>query len=90
MGQPYWSGSLVSPYIKSDGNDGHLESLRQRVWAAEGRWQSERRRDNDVFDEQAIAKAQKHAEWAISALNFEDVSTAIRELRGALRTLGAQ
>ena len=37
-----------------------------------------------------MMKAQKHARWAISALNFEDVSTAIRELRGALESLGAR
>ncbi|KAL8662476.1 MAG: hypothetical protein Q9202_004719 [Teloschistes flavicans] len=42
-----------------------------------------------VVDEEAMAKAQKHARWAISALNFEDVNTAIKELRGALETLGA-
>ena len=41
------------------------------------------------IDEQAIMKAQKHARFAISALNFEDVSTAVKELRGALATLGA-
>ena len=40
-------------------------------------------------DEEAISKAQKHARWAISALNFEDVPTAVRELRGALVALGA-
>ncbi|KIW23078.1 hypothetical protein, variant 1 [Cladophialophora immunda] len=39
-------------------------------------------------DEEAILKAQKHARWAISALNFEDVPTAIEELRGALACLG--
>ncbi|KIW83431.1 hypothetical protein Z517_02676 [Fonsecaea pedrosoi CBS 271.37] len=39
-------------------------------------------------DEEAILKAQKHARWAISALNFEDVPTAIQELRGALASLG--
>ncbi|KAL9582078.1 MAG: hypothetical protein Q9212_003503 [Teloschistes hypoglaucus] len=43
-----------------------------------------------VVDEEAMAKAQKHARWAISALNFEDVNTAIKELRGALETLGAK
>ena len=37
----------------------------------------------------AIAKAQKHAKWAISALNFDDVQTAVQELRGALETLRA-
>ncbi|KJZ75464.1 hypothetical protein HIM_05160 [Hirsutella minnesotensis 3608] len=37
-----------------------------------------------------INQAQKHAKWAISALNFEDVPTAIKELRSALATLGAQ
>lgn len=42
-----------------------------------------------VADEDAILKAQKHARWAISALNFEDVNTAVKELRGALESLGA-
>lgn len=42
-----------------------------------------------IADEEAIMKAQKHARWAISALNFEDTKTAIRELRGALEALGA-
>jgi vacuolar protein sorting-associated protein VTA1 len=36
-----------------------------------------------------MAGAQKHAKWAISALNFEDVPTAVRELRRALELLGA-
>lgn len=40
-------------------------------------------------DEEAILKAQKHARWAISALNFEDVKTAVNELKGALASLGA-
>ena len=43
-----------------------------------------------IVDEAAVMKAQKHARWAISALNFEDVPTAIKELRGALETLGAR
>jgi vacuolar protein sorting-associated protein VTA1 len=34
--------------------------------------------------------AQKHAKWAISALNFEDVPTAVKELRIALQSLGAR
>ena len=42
------------------------------------------------MDDNAIADAQKHAKWAISALNFEDVNTAVKELRLALNTLGAQ
>lgn len=41
-------------------------------------------------DDAAIAQAQKHAKWAISALNFEDVPTAVRELKAALAVLGAQ
>ncbi|KAI1258443.1 DUF605-domain-containing protein [Xylariaceae sp. FL1019] len=41
-------------------------------------------------DDMAIAQAQKHAKWAISALNFEDVSTAVKELQAALATLGAR
>ncbi|PNS20380.1 Vacuolar protein sorting-associated protein VTA1 [Sphaceloma murrayae] len=40
-------------------------------------------------DDEAVAQAQKHAKWAISALNFEDVNTAVKELRIALRALGA-
>ena len=43
-----------------------------------------------LADEEAILKAQKHARWAISALNFEDVNTAVKELRGALESLGAK
>ncbi|KAK3329961.1 Vta1 like-domain-containing protein [Apodospora peruviana] len=42
-----------------------------------------------AVDEAAMVGAQKHAKWAISALNFEDVSTAVRELRKALELLGA-
>ncbi|KAG5439860.1 hypothetical protein PCANB_000142 [Pneumocystis canis] len=34
-----------------------------------------------------IEKAQKHARWAISALNFEDLKTAISELKLALSLL---
>lgn len=37
-----------------------------------------------------INKAQKHAKFAISALNFDDVPTAIQELRNALASLGTQ
>ncbi|EXJ87113.1 hypothetical protein A1O3_04071 [Capronia epimyces CBS 606.96] len=42
-----------------------------------------------IVDEEAMMKAQKHARWAISALDFEDVPTAVRELRAALALLGA-
>lgn len=40
-----------------------------------------------VTEEEAILAAQKHAKWAISALNFEDVPTAIKELKLALQQL---
>ena len=40
-------------------------------------------------DDESVAQAQKHAKWAISALNFEDVNTAVKELRIALEALGA-
>lgn len=40
-------------------------------------------------DDEATMLAQKHARWAISALNFEDVNTAVKELRLALQSLGA-
>lgn len=40
-------------------------------------------------DEEAQIDATKHAKWAISALNFEDVNTAVKELRLALQSLGA-
>lgn len=42
-----------------------------------------------IRDDDAVLAAQKHAKWAISALNFEDVDTAVSELRIALRALGA-
>lgn len=41
-------------------------------------------------DDAAITKAQKHARFAISALNFEDAETAVKELRAALQVLGAE
>lgn len=44
---------------------------------------------NFTADDAAMSQAQKHAKWAISALNFEDVPTAVRELRRALEALGA-
>ncbi|EME44333.1 hypothetical protein DOTSEDRAFT_172484 [Dothistroma septosporum NZE10] len=40
-------------------------------------------------DDDSVMAAQKHAKWAISALNFEDVNTAVQELRIALNSLGA-
>ncbi|KAL4931735.1 uncharacterized protein BDV17DRAFT_256339 [Aspergillus undulatus] len=40
-------------------------------------------------DDQAISLAQKHARWAVSALTFDDVNTAIKELRNSLKHLGA-
>ncbi|KAL4898203.1 DUF605-domain-containing protein [Aspergillus ambiguus] len=42
------------------------------------------------IDDQGIALAQKHARWAVSALAFDDVNTAIKELRNSLRYLGAE
>lgn len=41
-------------------------------------------------NEEAILKAQKHARWAISALNFDDVPTAIKEFQLALHELGGR
>lgn len=40
-------------------------------------------------DDDSVMASQKHAKWAISALNFEDVTTAVKELRLALQSLGA-
>lgn len=47
------------------------------------------RQQNYNTDDAAVAKAQKHARFAISALTFDDVNTAVKELRAALQTLGA-
>ncbi|KAB8606235.1 hypothetical protein FH972_025865 [Carpinus fangiana] len=44
---------------------------------------------NYLTDDDAVANAMKHSKWATSALNFEDVPTAVKELREALRSLGA-
>ncbi|KAK4987251.1 hypothetical protein LTR50_004763 [Elasticomyces elasticus] len=40
-------------------------------------------------DDESVAEAQRHCRWAVSALNFEDVETAVKELRLALGSLGA-
>ncbi|KAJ9227513.1 hypothetical protein DTO212C5_3663 [Paecilomyces variotii] len=45
---------------------------------------------NQTVDDDSIALAQKHARWAVSALSFDDVNTAIKELRNSLRYLGAE
>ncbi|KAK9378294.1 Vta1 like-domain-containing protein [Kockiozyma suomiensis] len=42
-----------------------------------------------IMDEaQRFSLAQKHSKYAISALNYEDVETAVKELKTALRLLG--
>ncbi|KAJ6005267.1 Vacuolar protein sorting-associate Vta1 N-terminal [Penicillium sp. IBT 35674x] len=41
-------------------------------------------------DDNAITLAQKHARWAVSALTFDDVHTAIKELKNSLKYLGAE
>ncbi|KAJ5763500.1 Vacuolar protein sorting-associate Vta1 N-terminal [Penicillium manginii] len=41
------------------------------------------------IDDNSITQAQKHARWAVSALTFDDVDTAIKELRNSLKYLGA-
>jgi vacuolar protein sorting-associated protein VTA1 len=43
-----------------------------------------------TVDERNILQAQKHAKWAVSALNFDDVPTAVKELRSALAALGVR
>ena len=63
--------------------------IRQNVSTAAAESYSVTDEGNYEVDEESILKAQKHARWAISALNFEDVNTAVKELRGALKTLGA-
>ena len=45
---------------------------------------------NFATSQKDLNQAQKHAKWAISAINFEDVPTAVQELRNALAVLGAQ
>lgn len=41
------------------------------------------------IDDNSVQLAQKHARWAVSALTFDDVDTAIKELRSSLKCLGA-
>jgi vacuolar protein sorting-associated protein VTA1 len=45
---------------------------------------------NQTMDDQSILSAQKHARFAVSALTFDDVDTAIKELKTALRCLGSE
>ena len=44
---------------------------------------------SNSVDDQSISLAQKHARWAVSALTFDDVDTAVKELRNSLKYLGA-
>lgn len=90
-GSSHLSSILASPPSQSSSQPTILPSS-SRSPAALGRVPPSHAKSPISFvpDEEAIAKAQKHARWAISALNFEDISTAVSELRGALRTLGAE
>ncbi|GAA6012056.1 hypothetical protein JCM10207_005112 [Rhodosporidiobolus poonsookiae] len=45
-------------------------------------------RPGEQYDVMTVAAVQKHAKWAISALNYEDFETARSELRKALAMLG--
>ncbi|KAE8148010.1 Vta1 like-domain-containing protein [Aspergillus avenaceus] len=45
---------------------------------------------SQAVDDESIALAQKHARWAVSALTFDDVNTAIKELRNSLKHLGVE
>ncbi|KAF2675509.1 DUF605-domain-containing protein [Microthyrium microscopicum] len=45
--------------------------------------------ENYKNDDEAVLQAQKHGKWALSALNFDDVETAVKEFRLALQSLGA-
>ena len=47
----------------------------------------EARTPPETLDPETVGKAQKHAKFAISALNFEDLDTARKELRKALEML---
>ncbi|KAM0788760.1 hypothetical protein ACM66B_002851 [Microbotryomycetes sp. NB124-2] len=42
----------------------------------------------DTLDPSVVSNIQKHAKWAISALNYDDYETARKELRLALSMLG--
>ncbi|KAE8351855.1 Vta1 like-domain-containing protein [Aspergillus coremiiformis] len=46
--------------------------------------------NSQTVDDHSIALAQKHARWAVSALTFDDVNTAIKELKNSLKYLGAE
>ncbi|KAI9492028.1 Vta1 like-domain-containing protein [Zychaea mexicana] len=44
--------------------------------------------DTPMLDPGSVAAAQKHAKWAISALNYDDIKTARTQLLTALNDLG--
>ncbi|KAK9456832.1 Vta1 like-domain-containing protein [Dipodascopsis uninucleata] len=44
--------------------------------------------ENIVSEAERLSGAQKHARYAISALNYEDIETAVTELKTALKLLG--
>ncbi|KAE8396720.1 Vta1 like-domain-containing protein [Aspergillus alliaceus] len=46
--------------------------------------------NSQAVDDHSIVLAQKHARWAVSALTFDDVNTAIKELKNSLKCLGAE
>ena len=79
---PHKPNSGFSPAISHSSGGASVPPL-----APPGAIQSRSIHFND--DEASVMAAQKHAKFAISALNFEDVPTAVKELREALHSLGA-
>lgn len=75
--QPFVPTNVQPTPYSSEQFDSRKDVVRQQV--------SDQLKDDEV----SVAAAQKHAKFAISALNFEDVNTAVKELREALEVLGA-
>ena len=85
-GQGYPAPSVTQPLPQARS----IAPLPQTIPQSYGQPQTYATAPPAVVGDQAIVQAQKHARWAISALNFEDIPTAVSELRGALELLGAR
>lgn len=82
-GPPSWS---TSPSLPHPASSNPPPVMPPSSYAAPSSVQS----SGYTTDPKVLNQAQKHAKFAISALNFEDVPTAVMELQNALAVLGAR
>ncbi|ODV98003.1 hypothetical protein PACTADRAFT_47828 [Pachysolen tannophilus NRRL Y-2460] len=82
--QPPHSPSVLPSVLPSVSQTNKAPSSHQRKTSSSS---TKYNVDEIITQEQKISKAQKYCKFAVSALNYEDIETAIQELKNALNLL---